>query len=125
MATEWETWKLCTSVCAEPQVGISRHSLCGGPWVNLYNSVRRISRWWRKCSSVCALISVSVWGKLVLKHTKCCMQLSEIPAEVDRRHLSGIPVSIVDADPLKTTPPPRQAFHRPHRGDRGTCARNH
>ena len=31
--------------------------------MNVYNSVRRISRWRRKCSSVCALISVSVWGK--------------------------------------------------------------
>ena len=39
------------------------------------------------------------------------------------RHLIGIPVSKVDADPLKMTPA-RQAFHLPHRGDRGTCARN-
>ena len=62
MATEWDTWQLCTSVCANPEVGISPHSLCGGPWVNFYNSVPRISRWRRKCSSVCALISVSVWG---------------------------------------------------------------
>ena len=43
MATEWDTWKLCTSVCAKPEVGISLHSLCGGLWVNVYNSVRRIS----------------------------------------------------------------------------------
>ena len=63
MAREWDTWKLCTGVYAKPEVGISPHSLCGGPWVNVYNSVRRISRWRRKCSSVCALISVSVWGK--------------------------------------------------------------
>jgi len=71
MATEWDMWQLCTSVCAKPEVGISLHSLCGSPWVNIYNSVHRISRWRRKCSSVCALISVSIWGKLVLKHTKC------------------------------------------------------
>ena len=43
----------CTSVCAKPEIGISPHLLCGGPWVNVYNSVRRISRWRRKCSSVC------------------------------------------------------------------------
>ena len=55
MATiKWDTWQLCTSVCAKSEVGISPHSLCGGPWVNVYNSVRRISRWRRKCSSVCA-----------------------------------------------------------------------
>ena len=78
MATEWGTWQ--TSVCAKPEVGISPHSLCGGPWVNVYNSVRRISRWRRKCSSACALISVSFWGKLVLKRTKRCKQLSERPA---------------------------------------------
>ena len=102
MATEWDTWQLCISVCAKPEISISPHSLCRGPWVNVYNSVRRISRWRRKCGSLCALISVSVWGKLVLKRTKCCKQLSEI--EVNRRHLSGIPVSKVDADPLKTTP---------------------
>ena len=57
MATEWDTWQLCTSVCAKPEIGISPHSLCGGPWVNVYNSVRRISQWRRKCSSMCALIS--------------------------------------------------------------------
>ena len=33
-----------------------------------------------KFSSMRASISVSIWGKLVLKHTKCCKQLSEIPA---------------------------------------------
>jgi hypothetical protein len=53
---------------------------------------------------VCALISVSVWGKLVLKLTKRCKQLSESPAQVDRKHLSGIPFSKVDANPLKTIP---------------------
>ena len=63
MATEWDTWQLCTSVCAKPGVGVSPHSLCGSPGVNVCNNVRRISRWRRKCSSVCALISVSVWGK--------------------------------------------------------------
>jgi len=83
MAIEWDTWQLCTIVCAKPEFGISPHSLCGGPWVNVYNSVRRISRWRRKCSSVCALISVSIWGKLVLKCTKCCKQLLESPAKVD------------------------------------------
>ena len=46
-------WQLCTSVCAKPEVGIFLHSLCGGPSVTVYNSVRRISRWRRKCSSVC------------------------------------------------------------------------
>jgi len=45
MATEWDTWQLCTIVFAKPEVGISPHSLCGCPWVNVYNSVRRISRW--------------------------------------------------------------------------------
>ena len=80
MATEWDTWQLCTSVCAKPEVGISLHLLCGGPWMNVYNSEHRISRWRRKCSSTCALISVSVRGKLVLKRTKCCNQLLEIPA---------------------------------------------
>ena len=80
MATDWDTWQLCTSVCAKPEVGIFPHLLCGGPWVNVYNSVRRISRWRRKCSSVCALIAVSVWGKLVLKRTKSCKQFSESPA---------------------------------------------
>jgi len=83
MAIEWDTWQLCTIVCAKPEFGISPHSLSGGPWVNVYNSVRRISRWRRKCSSVCALISVSIWGKLVLKCTKCCKQLLESPAKVD------------------------------------------
>ena len=62
MATEWDTWQLCTSVCAKPEVSSSPHSLCGGPWVNVYNSVRRILRRRGKCSSVCALISVSVLG---------------------------------------------------------------
>ena len=80
MATKWDMWQLCTSVFAKPEVGISPHSLCGGLWVNVYNSVRRISRWRRKCSSVCALISVSIWGKPVLKRTKCCKQFSESPA---------------------------------------------
>ena len=80
MATEWDTWQLCTSVCAKLEVGISPHSLCGGPWVNVYNSVRRISRWRKKCTSVCALIYVSVWRKLVLIRTKSCKQLSESPA---------------------------------------------
>jgi hypothetical protein len=80
METEWDTWQLCTSVCAKPEVRIFPHSLCGGPWVKVYNSVRRISRRRRNCSSVGALISVSVWGKLVLKRTKCCKQLSESPA---------------------------------------------
>ena len=42
--------------------------------------------------------------KLVLKRTKCCKQLSDRPAYVNRRHLSGIPISKVDADPLKMTP---------------------
>jgi len=36
MATEWDTWQLCTSVCAKLEVGSSPHSLCGGPWVNVY-----------------------------------------------------------------------------------------
>ena len=27
MATVWDTWKLCTSVCAKPEVGISPHLL--------------------------------------------------------------------------------------------------
>ena len=80
MATEWDMWQLCTSVCAKLEVCISLHSLCGGTWVNVYNSVRRISRWRRKYSSMCAFISVSVWGKLVLKRTKCCKQLLESPA---------------------------------------------
>jgi len=53
MAKEWDTRQLCTSVCAKPEVGISPHSLCGGPWVNVYNSVHHTSRWRRKCSSVC------------------------------------------------------------------------
>ena len=44
MATEWDTWQLCASVFAKPKGGISPHSLCGGPWVNVYNSLRRISR---------------------------------------------------------------------------------
>jgi len=57
-----------------------------------------------KVHQVCAMIFVSVWGKLVLKRTKCCKQLSESPAQVDRRHLNGIPVSKVDADPLNSTP---------------------
>ena len=35
MATEWDTWQLCTSVCAKPEDGISPHSLFGGPWVNV------------------------------------------------------------------------------------------
>ena len=43
MATEWDMWQLCTSVCAKPEGGISPHLLCGGPWANVYNSVRRIS----------------------------------------------------------------------------------
>jgi hypothetical protein len=60
---------------------------------------------------VCASISVSVWGKLVLKCTKCCKQLSESPPSVDQRHLSGLPISKMDADPLKTTP--AQAVHPP------------
>jgi len=77
MAKVWDTWQICTSVCAKPEVGIYPHSLCGGPWVNIYNSVRRISRWRKKCTSVCALIYVSVWRKLVLIRTKSCKQLSE------------------------------------------------
>ena len=34
----------------------------------------------QQCVCVCALISVSVWGKLVLKRMKCRKQLSESPA---------------------------------------------
>jgi hypothetical protein len=41
---------------------------------------------------MCALISVSVWGKLVLKRTKCSEQLLESPAKVVRKHMSGIRV---------------------------------
>jgi hypothetical protein len=63
-----------------------------------------ISWWRRKFSSVCASISVSVWGKLVLKCTKCCKQLLESPVYANQRHLSDIPVSKVDANPLKMTP---------------------
>jgi len=55
---------------------------------------------------VFTLISVSVWGKLVLKRTKCCKQLLESPAKVSQRHLSGIPISKVYADLLKMTPRP-------------------
>ena len=43
MATEWDRRQLCTIVCAKPEVGISPRSLCGGPWRNVYNSVRHIS----------------------------------------------------------------------------------
>jgi hypothetical protein len=74
-------------------------------------SVSHISQWGGKCSSMCASISVSVWEKPVLKCTKCCKQLSESPAYINWRHLSGIPISKVDADPLKTTP--TQAGHPP------------
>jgi hypothetical protein len=42
-------------------------------------SVHCISRW-RKFSSMCASVSVCVWGQLVLKPTKCCKQPSESPA---------------------------------------------
>ena len=103
MATEWDTWQICTSVCAKPKVGISQHSLCVCPWVNVYNSVRRISRWRGKCSSLCALIRVS-FGKtgaetyemLQVAFRESCLSQSTT--------LSGIPTSKVDADPLKTTP---------------------
>ena len=43
ISTEWDMWQLGTSVCANLEVGISPHSLCGGPWLNVHNSVRRIS----------------------------------------------------------------------------------
>jgi hypothetical protein len=36
VATEWDTWKLCASVCAKPEVGISPHSLCGSLSVYIY-----------------------------------------------------------------------------------------
>ena len=82
-------------------------------------SVRCISWWRRKCGSVCASISVSVCGKLVLKRTF-------------RRVLPKAIEDIWVVLPFqKWKPifwrqaPPRQAFHLPHRGDRGTCARNH
>ena len=45
--------------------------------MNVYQHVRRFSRWRRKFSSMCASISVSIWVKLVLKHMKCCKQFSE------------------------------------------------
>jgi hypothetical protein len=35
---------------------------------------------------------------------KCCKQLSESRVYTTKRHLSDIPVSKVDADPLKMTP---------------------
>ena len=75
MATEWDTCQLCTTVCAKPEVGICPHSFCGG----VYHSVYHISRW-RRDAAACVLISVSVWGKLVVKRTKCCKQLLESPA---------------------------------------------
>jgi len=106
------------------EVGISPHSLCGSPWVNVYKSDRRISRWRRKCSSVCALISVSfeencaetyemlqaAYGKSCLSRSKTFEWYSRI--KTGRRS-------------FEDDPPPRQAFHLPHRGDGGTCARNH
>ena len=35
VATEWDTWQLCASVCAKPEVGISLHSMCGSLSVNV------------------------------------------------------------------------------------------
>ena len=123
MATEWDMWKLCTSVCAKPEVGISPHSVCGGPWVNVYNSVRRISRWRRKCSSVCidfcfhlGKTGAETYKMLQAAFRESCLSRSKT-FEWYSRFKGWTPI-------LSKRPQPRQAFHLPHRGDRGTCAKN-
>ena len=123
MATEWDTWQLCTSVCAKPEVGISPHSLWRGPWMNVYNSVRRISRCRRKCSSVCALISVSVWGKraetyemLHATFGESCLSRSKTFEWYSRFKSGRRSFETTPAQAGLPPPTPRR---------RGTCARNH
>ena len=36
MATKWDTWQLCASVCSKLEVSISLHSVCGSLSVNIY-----------------------------------------------------------------------------------------
>jgi len=67
-------------------------------------SVRSISQWRRKFSSVCASISVFVWGKTGAETYKMLQAAFGESCVSRSRHLSGIPVSKVDANPLRTTP---------------------
>ena len=99
VATRQERWYLHNRKPVSPHI----RSVEASQWTSAC-SVHRILRWRRKFNSLRASIYVSIWGKLVLKCTKCCKQLLESPTQVNRRHLSGIPVSKVDVDPLMMTP---------------------
>jgi len=118
VATEWDTWQLCAIVCAKPEVGISLDSLCGSLSVNVYLQCASHLRMegkmqQRVCIDFCFRLGktgAETYEMLQVTFGESCLS-----------RLSGIPV---DTDPLKTTPP-RQAIHLLHRGDRGTCARNH
>ena len=96
-------WQLCTSICAKPEVGISPHSLCGGPWVNVYNSLRRISRWRRNCSSVCIDFCFHLGKTRAGTYEK--LQAAFAESRLSRsKTFEWYSLSKVDAIPLKTTP---------------------
>ena len=124
VATEWDMWQLCSSVCAKPEVGTSPHSLCGSLSVYIY----------LQCAS-----HLTMEGKV---QQRVCIDLfpsGENWCRNVRNSASSfrrvLPKSIKDiwvvfpfqkwTPILWRRPPPRQAVHLPHRGDRGTRARNH
>ena len=113
MATEWDTWKNLYKCMCKTGGHISPHSLCGGPWVNVYNSVRRISRWRRKCVHWFLFLSGKNW----------CWNVRNAASSFRR----VLPKSIEDIWVVSQfqkwrlilwrRPPPRHAFHLPHQGE--------
>ena len=121
MATEWDTWKNLYKCMCKTGGHISPHSLCGGPWVNVYNSVRRISRWRRKCVHWFLFLSGKNWCWNVRNAASSFRRV--LPKSIENIWV-GFPFKKW-ALILWRRPPPRQAFHLPHWGDHGTFARNH
>jgi hypothetical protein len=124
MATEWDTYELCASVCAKPEVGISLHSLCGSLSLNVY----------LQCTSHLRMegkVQQHVCIDLFSSGENRCRNAQNAASSFRR----ALPKSIEDMGVLFLfqkwmlilwrRPPPRQAIHLPHQWDRGTCARNH
>ena len=125
VATEWNIWQLCASACAYPEVSTSLHSLCESLSVNTFLQCALHLTMDRKlqqlvCIDFCFRLGktgaetyemlLAAFGESRLSRSKtfewyCCFKSGHRSFEDD--------------------PPPRQTFHLPHRGDCGTCARNH
>ena len=124
VATEWDTWQLCASECAKPEDGISLHSLCGNLSVNVY----------LQCASHLTMegkMQQRVCINLFPSGENWCRYVRNAASSFRRVLLKSIENIWVVFPFQKWTPtlcrrpPPRQAIHLPHRGDRGTCAKNH